>query len=75
MLKADANGTLARARMANMQSSLGLPDGYTVLHATCHTGNAEVDDYLLSRRCRQRHTAGDGPSPRDNPGIGGTWTR
>ena len=48
MLEADdADGTLARARTANMSSSLGLPDGYTTLHAACHAGNVEVVEYLL----------------------------
>ncbi len=75
MLKANADGTLAQAHTANMQLSLGLPDGYAVLHAACHAGNAEVVEYLLSCRQRRRHTAGDGSSPRDDPGVGGTWTR
>mmetsp|Transcript_18381 Transcript_18381/g.29930 ORF Transcript_18381/g.29930 Transcript_18381/m.29930 type:complete len:1041 (+) Transcript_18381:313-3435(+) len=39
---------LVEARSANMMSSLGLPDGFTVLHAACHAGNAEVVEYLLA---------------------------
>ncbi len=48
MLKANADGTLAQACTANMQSSLGLPDGYTMLHAAYHAGNTKVVEYLLS---------------------------
>mmetsp|Transcript_36886 Transcript_36886/g.77878 ORF Transcript_36886/g.77878 Transcript_36886/m.77878 type:complete len:984 (+) Transcript_36886:161-3112(+) len=38
---------LISARSANMTGSLGLPDGFTVLHAACHAGNGEVVEYLL----------------------------
>ena len=38
---------LLRARSANMES-LGLPTGFTVLHAACHAGNEEVVEYLLN---------------------------
>jgi serine/threonine protein phosphatase PrpC len=49
MLRNDVNGMLGRSRTANMSSSLGLPDGYTMMHAACHAGNVEVVEYLLSR--------------------------
>ncbi len=42
MLEANVDGTLAQARIANMQSSLGLPDGYTMLHAACHMGTTRL---------------------------------
>ncbi|KAL7529532.1 hypothetical protein ACHAXR_004652 [Thalassiosira sp. AJA248-18] len=38
---------LLTARSANM-NSLGLPDGFTVLHAACRVGNEEVVNYLLN---------------------------
>jgi hypothetical protein len=75
MLEANADGTLAGARTANMQSSLGLPDRYTVLHAASYAGNAKVVKYLLSPCHCHCHKAGCGSSPRDNLGIGGTWMR
>jgi hypothetical protein len=78
MLKANVGGTLSQVRTANMQSSLSLPNGYTMLHAACHAGNAKVVKYLLlrCRRCRLRClTAGNGSSLRDNPGVSGTWMR
>ena len=45
-----------------MQASLGLPDGFTVLHAACHAGNAEVAAYLLERhvRCGGAEEQGEG---------------
>ena len=75
MLEANADKTLAQACTANMQLGLGLPDGYIVLHAPCHAGNAKVVEYLLSSCRRRCHTAGNVSSPRDDPGVGGTWTR
>jgi serine/threonine protein phosphatase PrpC len=38
---------LLHSRSANMWSALGIPDGYTILHAACHVGNVEVLTYLL----------------------------
>ncbi|KAL3771318.1 hypothetical protein ACHAWU_005786 [Discostella pseudostelligera] len=38
---------LLHSRSANMWSALGIPDGYTILHAACHVGNGEVVTYLL----------------------------
>lgn len=35
-----------------MASCLGLPNGFTVLHAACHVGNEEVVDYLLANHVR-----------------------
>ncbi len=61
------DGTLAQAHTANMQSSLGLPDGYTVLHAACHAGNAKVVKYLLSRCCHRCHTGGQWIIPQGQP--------
>lgn len=40
------NPSLVHARSGNL-STLGLPDGYTLLHAACFVGNGEVVDYLI----------------------------
>ena len=52
LLTADTDKSYMRARTANMSSSLGLPDGYTMLHAACHVGNVDIVAYLLQHHVR-----------------------
>jgi serine/threonine protein phosphatase PrpC/ankyrin repeat protein len=52
LLLADTDQSYIHARTANMSSSLGLPDGYTMLHAACHVGNVDIVAYLLEYHVR-----------------------
>lgn len=52
LLLADTTQSYMHARTANMSSSLGLPDGYNMLHAACHVGNVDIVTYLLEHHVR-----------------------
>ncbi|KAL7478237.1 hypothetical protein ACHAW6_004011 [Cyclotella cf. meneghiniana] len=49
------NPILVQSRSANMNNLDGLPDGFTLLHAACYGGNAEVVSFLLQEYILKQH--------------------